>query len=471
MKEKNKYLVKNTLIFGISSFGSKILSFLMVPLYTSVLTTAEYGTIDIINTTAILVAYVFSINIYGGVLRFAIDKKGNDRLAILKFGLKILAIGSTILLFLTLIVKYLLLNKWDNNYYFIFYYFIFSTLYQILSSYLRADNKIKEVAIAGVINTIVLIACNLIFLLLVKLGITGYLLSSILAPFIACLYEGVRIKASWKTLFESKIDRHTKENIIKYCIPLVFNNLALWINAYLDRYYVTMMCGIDQNGVYSIANKIPTILATCYSIFSDAWTLSAIKDFDKEDKDGFFIGTYNSYSAFIVFTCSILIILNVPLAKVLYSRDFFEAWKYSSILLLSTMFNALTIFLGSIFSAIKRTSTIAYTTIVSALVNIILNVLLIPIFGALGAAIATVVAYVVIWAMRLKIVRKYITLRVNLIRDIVAYCLLGVQVFLEHYYANHFYIGQILILLILLYLYKNHIVAIISIFNQKLKMK
>ena len=135
------------------------------------------------------------------------------------------------------------------------------------------------------------------------------------------------------------------------------------------------------------------------------------------------------------------------------------------------MFNALTIFLGSIFSAIKRTSTIAYTTIVSALVNIILNVSLIPIFGALGAAIATVVAYVVIWAMRLKVVRKYITLRVNLIRDIVAYCLLGVQVFLEHYYANHFYIGQILILLILLYLYKNHIVAIISIFKQKLKMK
>ena len=52
MKDKLKYLGKNTLLFALSSFSTKILLFLLVPLYTSVLTTAEYGTADLITTTA-----------------------------------------------------------------------------------------------------------------------------------------------------------------------------------------------------------------------------------------------------------------------------------------------------------------------------------------------------------------------------------------------------------------------------------
>lgn len=46
MDQKYKYLGKNTIIFAISSFGTKVLSFLLVPLYTAVLTTAEYGIAD-----------------------------------------------------------------------------------------------------------------------------------------------------------------------------------------------------------------------------------------------------------------------------------------------------------------------------------------------------------------------------------------------------------------------------------------
>lgn len=42
--KKYKYLFKNVGLLTISNFGSKILSFLLVPLYTSLLTTGEYGT-------------------------------------------------------------------------------------------------------------------------------------------------------------------------------------------------------------------------------------------------------------------------------------------------------------------------------------------------------------------------------------------------------------------------------------------
>ena len=80
MEKNNKYayLAKNTMLFTISSFGSKILSFLLVPLYTAVLSTEEYGTADLVTTTAGLLIYVFTLNIADAVLRFAIDRKNNQ---------------------------------------------------------------------------------------------------------------------------------------------------------------------------------------------------------------------------------------------------------------------------------------------------------------------------------------------------------------------------------------------------------
>ena len=60
---KYGYLAKNTVLFTISSFGSKILVFLLVPLYTSILSTSDYGIADLITTTATLLIYVFTINI------------------------------------------------------------------------------------------------------------------------------------------------------------------------------------------------------------------------------------------------------------------------------------------------------------------------------------------------------------------------------------------------------------------------
>ena len=66
-----------------------------------------------------------------------------------------------------------------------------------------------------------------------------------------------------------------------------------------------------------------------------------IKEFDKNDKDGFFSKTYVTYQAGLVVLCSGLILLNIPLAHLLFAKDFFRAWEYSSVLLISLVFNVL----------------------------------------------------------------------------------------------------------------------------------
>lgn len=73
-KSKYSYLIQNTLLLTLSSFGSKLLSFFLVPLYTNVLSTAEYGISDIITTSSTLLVYTLTLHIGSAVLRFGIDK-------------------------------------------------------------------------------------------------------------------------------------------------------------------------------------------------------------------------------------------------------------------------------------------------------------------------------------------------------------------------------------------------------------
>ena len=74
MNRKYKDLSKNVVLFTISSFGSKVLVFLLTPLYTSMLSGEEFGTADIINTTVSFVLPILLICIESGVLRFCLEK-------------------------------------------------------------------------------------------------------------------------------------------------------------------------------------------------------------------------------------------------------------------------------------------------------------------------------------------------------------------------------------------------------------
>ena len=91
-KEYNRldFLVKNTMLFTISSFGSKLLSFFLVPLYTNILSTYEYGTIDLVSTTRNLLSYMLTICIADAVLRFVMDKTSKNT-QILTFGITCLS--------------------------------------------------------------------------------------------------------------------------------------------------------------------------------------------------------------------------------------------------------------------------------------------------------------------------------------------------------------------------------------------
>lgn len=455
-ESKFRYLAKNTLLFTISSFGSKILAFLLVPFYTNILSTEEYGTVDLVTTTSSLLLFVVTLCIADAVMRFAIEIKTNHE-NILRYGTRITMIGCGIFFLLLFPVSYFKLIDWPSYcYIFLALHLFLSSFHSLCTNYLRAIDKVRQVSVAGILSTFVTIASNIFFLLIIRNGIIGYMISMILSLLITLIYE-IHHCGGIRTIFYGSVcDKNTQKEMINYSIPLIFNGVGWWVNSSIDKYFISIICGVAVNGIYSVSYKIPMIMTTCQQIFSQAWSLSAIKEFDKEDKDGFFSKIYNTYNVFLILVCSSLIIFNIPISKLLFAKEFYEAWKYSSFLLISVIFSALSSFLGSVISATKKSKSLAISTIVSAGVNIILNAILIPIFGALGAAFATSISFFSIWIIRLITVRKYIKWKINIFMDFIAYALLFAQAFSEQF-EKHLYVLQLSIVILLIFIYRKTI--------------
>ncbi len=531
MKGK-RYLAKNMLFLTIGQFGTKILSFFLVPLYTSVLTSAEYGTYDLYSATVSLFVPILTLNISDSTTIFLLDK-ANSKEGVVSISLKfyffsLLIFGAAVLAN----VAFNFLPLFNEFPLFLFLMFAANGLSNLLLCYARGFDRIKDVSVSGVLCSAVMIALNLIFLLPFHLGLEGYYLATIGGSLVQIVYlcfsirilRFVRFKKSYeieedchseqreesseKKMFRSsQHDRNfaQKDNILRssaesagdsnevsmnstsikpskslqkqmlgYSCPMMLNTISWWINNVSDRYMVTAMRGIVENGIYSVAYKIPSILTMFQSIFSQAWTLSAVQDFDSEDKNGFFSKMYALYNVCMVLLCSVLILADRFLARILYAKDFYEAWEYVPFLLVSVLFGSLSGYLGGIFAAVKDSKSFASSTVLGAVLNIVLNFFLIKVWGALGAAIATMASYVLVWAMRLWKAEKIMKLKVSLARDIAAYLLLVFQcaaMLLSESFSWQGYAANAVILLLLCTLYGKEFKNVAEFAGRKIRRK
>ena len=411
MNQKNKVLLKNVGLFTIGSFGSKIVTFLMVPLYTAILSTSDYGTVDLLQSTAQLLIPILLLSIQDATLRFSMDSEYEKR-DVLSTTFRVIIIGTIVLLGGLIGVRLLGMFQISTIYLlFLFLAFELGAINNCLNLYLKAKNQASTIALSGIICTVVTCSSNVILLVVFKFGITGYMISNTIGLLLQVLYQ-FSVGKVYKDLRLSNF-RNLSAPMIKYSSPLIANSIAWWVNNASDRYILTWFCGVATNGVYAVSYKIPTILTTFQNIFYNAWSISAISEFDKDDKDGFIGNNYSFYSFISMIVCAGLLLINIPMAKILYSKDFFQAWKCVPFLLVGTVFNGIAQFEGSLFAAVRKTKSVATTTVLGAVVNIIMNLLFIPKWGAVGAAFATMMGYFVMWFLRTIILYDFIRMNVK----------------------------------------------------------
>lgn len=398
---KYKYLIKNTGILTISSFSSKILVFLLVPLYTSILTTVEYGSYDLSVTTIQLLFPIFTVNIYDAVMRFYMD--GNyDKKEVSAVGLKYFII-SIVLFGFFIFINYQIgvfgvLNSIKEYSILVFAYYVTNLANQYLTQMAKGLERVKDIAIAGVVNTFVTLLLNIILLLVVRMGLRGFFISYIAGQ--ACSALIIIVKTQYWKYLSLRGNKQYETEMLAYSVPLILGTIGWWCNNASDRYIVTYMCGIAANGIYSVAYKIPSILVTFQQVFLQAWQISAVKEYDDENSAYFYGKTFVTINIAMCLLCCVMIFFTKPIASLLYAKDFYTAWQYVPFLLVSGVFNAASGIIGPILNANKDSKSLGLSSLVGAVVNIILNFALISVIGVQGAAIATAISSYFIYIVR-----------------------------------------------------------------------
>ena len=428
---RTKYLLKNMGILTISNFASKILIFLLVPLYTTVLSTVEYGTYDLVVSTVTLLYPILSLNIVDAVMRFSMDKEYSKE--------KIAVIGFILILFSIVIfaVGMILFNKFkiwpeiNGLEGFVFLYYFSYVFNQFLVQFAKGLECVREMGIAGVISTFAMVGGNIFFLLVLKEGLPGFFLANIIAQGISAIYLLIKLKL-WVYLKNLNVEKILIREMLVYCLPLLASTIGWWVNSASDKYVVAFMLGVSANGILSVSYKIPQIINVVQSIFIQAWQISAIKEYGEKDTARFYGKTFLIINVFMCAACSWLILLTRPLAYLMYAKDFFQAWQYVPFLLISSVFNCASGLLGPILSAQKNSKAMMWSAIIGASVNIIMNITLIHYIGIQGATIATLICSIIIYEVRKSAVGKDIIIeRYKVV--IVTWLLLCVQAFVEIY--------------------------------------
>ncbi len=450
---REKKLLKNFGILSLGSISVKVFSFLLIPLYTRYLSTNDFGLFELVITTVGLMIPIVTLDIADATLRFAMDDNVNKG-EIYRISLKY-CFGGTISIACLLAINHFvrLISLLVGIEFFVIALFLLTALSGVLVGYAKALNKVKSVAVSGVLSTLVTVFFNVFFLVIINKGIIGYFWSYALGIAVQVVYLGLIVNGFKEGLGKIN-DKELEHAALRYSLPLIVNNVAWWANSALDRYIVTFFCGISENGIYSLGYKIPTIISMIQSIFHQAWTLSAIQEYNSGDANRFFKSTYKAYNFVLLMACSVIILANKTVAKIMYSNEFYEAWRYVPYLCIGFVFLGLANYIGGFFNALKNTKIIAMTTALAAMLNCILNICLIPRFGALGAAFATAISYMSIWLIRLYVVKQKMNITLFSVQDGVAYVILFISTIDVIYENIKFSVVHFLVIIVLGYIYR-----------------
>ncbi len=395
---KYKELAKNTGIFALANFSSKILVFLLVPIYTRVLTTTEYGFYDLVYTTIQLLVPILTLNISEAVMRFLM-KEDVSKKSVFSIAVLDIFIGSIAFALLLLVNHLFSLSNLISQYsIYIFVIFVSYTLNNFLIQFSKGIDKIGVTAVSGVISTAVMLAMNIILLVVFNWGLLGFFIANVCGYVIPCIYIVAKLRL-WE-LIEIRIDKALQWEMLYYDLPLILNILSWWVNNTSDRYIVTAIIGIQASAIISVAYKIPQILSTISAIFIQSWQISAIKIQEDKSDTTFVSNMLLYYNALLLIIASGIILFVKPISNILFGDSFYSAWALVPFLIISSLFNAISGYMGAIMGAKMDTKNIAKSALVGMVANIILNIVLTLLMGPQGITISTMIASFLIFYMR-----------------------------------------------------------------------
>ena len=466
---KKKELAKNTAVISIGKICTQLITFLLLPLYTSVLSTKEYGIVDLIATLVTLLVPVITLQIEQGIFRELIEVRGNDKeiKSIISSG-----INCTLLQIIVFIIVFSFFSIFINNEY--KYLLAINVIAYIISSiFLQIARGIGDngkYAFGSFLCALSTIAFNILFLVVFKFGVYGMLYGTILGYVVCAIYLFISIKIyKYYDFKESKNDIIKK--MLKYTIPLVPNAISWWVFNASDRLIVSTILGLSFTGLLSAALKFSNVVTAAYNVFHISWVESISLHIKDNDISDFFNSTFNLILSFFA-SIIVGIIGFMPFVfPLLINVKFAFSYSLIPIALIAAIFHIIVSLETAVYYGYKNSKSIANTAVISAAINVFVHLILIWLLGLYASVISTLVAYFVMSIYRTKdINRKYF--KISFETKKVVFTFITLAFILAFYYINNLYLNIASVVITTIYLYiinRKTIKLLIKILKKKVE--
>ena len=410
-------LAKNGAIYGLSGMLQRFIGFLLLPFFTKILTTQDYGVFAMVSLIGIAINGLLSLGTSNsnGILFFR-KTKANHRSEVIWTNF-ILLIGNGIFWYLflyTIAPQISSLIFQTNIYSSLIRLFIIGTVLNSITnpllSYLRYQEQAKKYATLTLLGSFVTSISSVYFILIMKIGIKGLILSSILGSTTTLMLTFIVVIRETKFLLNSSLIFP----LVKIGFPSIFGLFAFLLIDYADRQMIERFIGLSELGIYSIGYGFGMVMNLFVGAFGEAWSPFFIS-YTKKTKEAkqifgnvltYYLLSFGSLvTMFFIFAKPIVLLITAP--------SFHECWLIVGLVSAGYFFKGCyLIFLPGIYFAEK----LKYQSIIewiAAFLNIILNLLLIPIFGLLGAAISTLLSYMILPVLAWYYSRSYLKVDYN----------------------------------------------------------
>lgn len=396
-----KTLGVNSLYMLLGSFGSRVISFLMLPLYTRWLSVEDYGLTDLLGVYSSLLVCLLTLSLHEAIFVFPVGKSKAKQSIYFSTGLWVIlllfifgAVAGTI--------TFLISNKigWHNtfidNIYYLLFMYVINAVQTYMQQFCRSINRMQTFMYSGLIYT--LSTALFSFLLIPQFGVFGFVLSTIIAHFISAAF--IFVKEKLYEFVVLRLNRIILKQMSSYSVPMIPNTFMWWVLAAINRPIIDSNLGLAGIGLFAVSNKFPSIVSQVSSIFTGAWQVSVLQEYGKDDFNSFYNKIGNLYISTLFVISTITCVTSDFLVKITTDVKFHDAWYYVPIMAIAVVFQGVSSHTGTVFSATKKSKYFFTSSLSGAIVSVVANITLIPLLGLYGAAISFTLSQLAIALVR-----------------------------------------------------------------------
>ncbi len=417
MKDKLLKLGRHSFIYGVGNAFSVAGGFILIPLYTHVLSTGEYGTLELLSRTTDILVLVMFMGVRQAFIRFYFEHDDTEwQKTVVGTTLALVLTSSIIIALIFFPFRGLIAGTLFNNpasgifFVFVVIFLPLDLLVKIGMTHLQIQMKSIKYVTINFIRFILFIASNYILVYMYKMGIIGVLFTNVwIAAIVGFVFLFFLIK--WTHL---KISFHIMKKLLKFGLPYLPTAFFGFIIMNSDRYFLKYCSSLEDVGVYALGYKIGMFgVAVLMDPFGKIWSPFLYENYKNSDGPELISKVFTLYTLISVAVGTAISVASPVVIPLISGKSFHDSYKLVPLICLGSIFYGMACLADAGILISKKTIYKPFIFGSACIIGVGSNIILITKYGALGAAMAIAITFLALLIINYVVAKRFYSFKIE----------------------------------------------------------